>query len=105
MEKRLVSNGKELIWLGVGLTVAVAHDKHLLQYSQMRTLLSKVFTAHFEPVHFTCGFIFFFLPITKFFRKDINPKSLSQRWCLFYDTEKEMWLLSYCSCARAPEYF
>lgn len=57
-KKRLVSNGKELTWLGVRLTVAVAHDKHLLQYSQMRTLLSKVFTAHFEPVHFTCGFIF-----------------------------------------------
>lgn len=57
MEKRFVSNGKELIWLGVGLTVAVARDKHLLQYSQMRTLLSKVFTAHFEPLHFTCGFI------------------------------------------------
>lgn len=59
MEKRLVSNGKELIWLRVRLTVAVAHDKHLLQYSQMRTLLSRVFTAHFEPRHFARGLIFF----------------------------------------------
>lgn len=49
MEKRLVSKGKEVIWLGVGLTVAVAHGKHLLQYSQMRTLLSELFTTHFEP--------------------------------------------------------
>lgn len=66
MEKRLVSKGKEVIWLGVRLTVAVAHDKHLLQYSQMRTLLSKLFTAHFEL--FTLLVVLFFPPpITKFF--------------------------------------
>ena len=103
--KSFVSNGKELIWLRVGLTVAVARGKHLLQYSQRRTLLSKVFTAHFEPVHFPRGFLFFSSPITEFFWKDINPKSLTRSLCLFYDTEKETWLLSYCSRAGAPEYF
>lgn len=66
MERRLVSKGKEVIWLGVGLTVAVAHDKHLLQYSQMRTLLSKLFTAHFE-LFTLLGVLFFPPPITKFF--------------------------------------
>lgn len=60
VEERLVSHGKELMWLGVGLTLAVAHDKQLLRYSQMRTGVSEVFTAHFEPAHFTCGWFFFF---------------------------------------------
>lgn len=72
MEKRLVSKDKEVIWLRVGLTVAVAHDKHLLQYSWMRTLLSKLFTAHFEP--FTLLVVLFFpSSVTKFFQKAINP--------------------------------
>lgn len=60
LEKRLVSKGKKVIWLGVELTVAVAPDKHLLQYSQLRILLSKLFTAHFEP--FTSLVVLFFSP-------------------------------------------
>jgi len=60
--KSLVSNSKELIWLEAGLTVAAAPDKHLLQFSQMRALLSKVFTTHFEPLHLiVCFWGFFFL--------------------------------------------